>query len=58
LNGEATSECADAVLMIRPHLRVFMPGTAARVAWNTAERLIATMASHFSGGKSSTGETC
>jgi len=32
LNGEATSECADAVLMMRPHLRAFMPGTAARTA--------------------------
>jgi hypothetical protein len=31
LNGEATSECAEAVLMMRPHLRCFMPGTAARM---------------------------
>ena len=31
MNGEATSECADAVLMMRPHCRLFMPGTAARL---------------------------
>src|SRR6202167_365102 len=57
LNGEATSECADAVEMMRPHLRVFMPGTAARMAWNAADRLIAMIWSHFSIGKSSIGET-
>src|SRR5271154_5257290 len=58
LKGDATSECADAVLMMRPHLRAFMPGTAARIAWNAAERLIAMMASHFSIGNSSIGATC
>jgi hypothetical protein len=30
-DSEATSECAEAVLMMRPHLRFFMPGTAARM---------------------------
>ena len=35
-----------------------MPGTAARVAWKADERLIAMIASHFSGGNSSTGATC
>src|SRR5579863_8594926 len=57
LNGEATSECAEAVLMMRPHLLAFMAGTAARIAWNAADRLIAMIASHFSTGKSSIGET-
>src|SRR5580658_11042199 len=57
LNGEATSECADAVEMMRPHLRAFMPGTAARMAWNAADRLMAMIWSHFSIGKSSIGET-
>src|ERR1700681_1554523 len=57
LNGEATSECAEAVEMMRPHLRAFMPGTAARVAWNAADRLMAMIWSHFSIGKSSIGET-
>ena len=37
--------------MMRPHLRAFMPGTAARMAWNAADRLIAMIASHFSIGK-------
>ena len=32
-----------------------MPGSAARMAWNADERLIARIASHFSGGNSSTG---
>src|ERR1700756_5805298 len=58
LNGEATSECADAVLMMRPHLRAFMPGTAARIAWNEAERLIAMIWFHLSIGNSSIGATC
>src|SRR5919199_1914593 len=57
LNGEPTSEWAEAVEMMRPHLRRFMPGTAARMAWNAADRLIARIWSHFSGGKSSTGAT-
>ena len=37
--------------MMRPHLRAFMPGTAARIAWKAADRLIAMILSHFSGGK-------
>ena len=57
MNGEAVSEWAEAVLMIRPHFFAFIPGTAARIAWNAAERLIAMIWSHFSGGKSSMGET-
>ena len=44
--------------MIRPQLRAFMCGSAARMAWNAAERLIAMTASHFSTGNSSTGATC
>jgi hypothetical protein len=32
LEGRATSECAEAVVMIRPQPRLFMPGTAARIA--------------------------
>ncbi len=58
MNGEATSEWAEAVLMMRPHFCAFMPGIAARIAWNGAERLMAMMASHLSVGKSSIGETC
>src|SRR6516162_9076857 len=58
LKGEATSECAEAVLMIRPHFRAFMPGTAARHAWNADERLMAMIWSHFSIGKFSIGSTC
>jgi hypothetical protein len=38
-------------------LRFFMPGTAARMPWNAADRLMAMIASHFSIGKSSIGET-
>ena len=41
MNGEATSECADAVEMMRPHFFAFMPGIAARIAWNADDRLIA-----------------
>ena len=44
--------------MIRPQPFAFMPGTASRVVWNAADRLIAMIASHLSGGKLSTGETC
>src|SRR5215831_5739436 len=58
LNGEATSECAEAVLMMRPHLRAFMPGTAARTVWNADDRLMAMIWFHFSIGKSSIGSTC
>src|ERR1700709_745940 len=57
LNGEATSECAEAVLMMRPQPRFFMPGTAARMPWKADDRLMAMIASHFSGGKSSIGDT-
>ena len=58
MNGEATSEWAEAVETMRPHLRAFMPGTAARIAWKAEERLIAMIWSHLSMGKSSIGETC
>ena len=37
--------------MMRPQPRAFMPGTAARMAWNADDRLMAMIASHFSGGK-------
>ena len=47
LNGEATSEWAEAVLMMRPHLRAFMPGTAARMAWKAADRLMAMICVPF-----------
>src|ERR1700749_630131 len=57
LNGEATSECADAVLMMRPQPRFFMPGAAARIPWKADDRLMAMIASHFSIGNSSIGET-
>ena len=43
--------------MMRPQPRFFMPGTAARMAWKADDRLIAMMASHFSIGNSSIGET-
>src|SRR5581483_3613873 len=46
------------MLMMRPHLRRFMPGTAARVVWKADVRLMAMMASHCSMGNSSTGATC
>jgi len=57
LNGEATSEWAEAVLMMRPQPRFFIPGTTARMPWKAEERLIAMIASHFSIGNSSMGET-
>ena len=53
LSPLATSPCAEAILMMRPHLRFFMPGMAARMVWNEDDRLIAMTASHFSIGKSS-----
>ena len=43
--------------MMRPHLRAFMPGTAARIAWKADDRLMAMIGSHFSTGNSSIGET-
>src|ERR1700687_1874701 len=43
--------------MMRPQPRFFMPGMAARMPWNADDRLIAMIASHFSGGNSSIGET-
>ena len=58
LNGDAVFECADAVLMIRPQPRAFMPGTASRVVWNTAFKFRPMIAFHLSCGKSSTGDTC
>ncbi len=39
--------------MMRPQPFSRIPGIAARMAWNTAERLIAITASQRSGGKSS-----
>ncbi len=54
--GEATRLWALAVLMIRPHFFGFIAGTASRVVWKAEDRLIAMIASHFSGGKSSTGD--
>src|SRR6266851_3675017 len=45
------------MLTMRPQRRLTIPGTAALMAWNDAERLIAMMASHFSSGKSSIGAT-
>jgi hypothetical protein len=44
--------------MMRPQPRRFIPGTAARIAWNAEDRLIAMIASHFSSGNSSIGATC
>ena len=44
--------------MIRPHFFAFIAGSASRVVWNAAVRLMAMIASHLSGGKLSTGETC
>ena len=43
--------------MIRPHFLAFIPGTAARMAWKAADRLMAMIWSHFSTGNSSIGET-
>ena len=39
-------------------LRVFMPATAARMAWKAADRLMAMMAFHLSIGKVSIASTC
>ena len=44
--------------MMRPKLFFRIPGKAARVVWNAEERLIARIASHFSIGNCSSGETC
>ena len=44
--------------MMRPQFFAFMPGRARRVVWKAEVRLMAMMASHFSTGKSSTGDTC
>ena len=40
--------------MMRPQLRAFIAGSASRVVWKAELRLMAMIASHFSGGKSST----
>ena len=40
--------------MIRPHLRAFIPGAAAAMAWKAADMLMAMIWSHFSMGKLST----
>ena len=59
LVGARRRGCArDAVLMIRPQPLACIAGSARRVVWNAAVRLIAMIASHFSGGKFSTGATC
>ena len=44
--------------MTRPHCFFFMPGRASRIVWKAELRLIARIASHFSGGNSSTLATC
>ena len=41
--------------MIRPQPFCFMPGIAARMPWNTPDRLIAMIASQRSAGNSSIG---
>jgi hypothetical protein len=51
LSTEATSPCTEAMLTMRPQLRAFIAGSAACVARNTADRLIAMMASQRSAGK-------
>jgi hypothetical protein len=53
-NGEAVMECVDAVLMIRPSLRLHRRCQAAM--WNAAVKLSAMIASHLSSEKSSTGD--
>ena len=44
--------------MMRPQLRPFIWGSAARIAWKSAERLMAITASQRSAGNSSTGDVC
>ena len=44
--------------MMRPNLFWRIDGSAARVVWNADERLMARIASHFSGGNCSSGATC
>src|SRR5215470_731637 len=58
LNGDPTSACADAMLMMRPHLFLSIDGKASRVVWNADDRLMARIAYHFSGGKSCNAATC
>ena len=43
--------------MMRPHLRAFMPGTAARIAWKADERLMRDDLVPFPAGNSSIGAT-
>src|SRR5262252_1414188 len=50
---DPTSPCAEAMLTMRPNCRCFIPGSAVRIAWNAADRLMARIASHFDGGNSS-----
>src|SRR2546425_12023433 len=57
LNGLATSACAEAMLMMRPHFFAFILGSARRTVWNDAVRLIAMIAFHLSTGNSSMGAT-
>jgi len=57
LKGEATSQCAHTVLMIRPQPRFFMAGYGGTDAVKTKDRLMAMIASHFPIGNSSTGDT-
>ena len=58
LNGEATSACAEATLTMRPKPWRFIAGSAWRMVWNAAVRLMARIASHFAAGNSSIGATC
>ena len=58
LYGLATSACADAMLMMRPHCFAFILGSARRMVWNDAVRLSARIASHLAVGNSSIGATC
>src|SRR3546814_18713625 len=58
LNGDAVSEWAEAVWMIRPHFCCFMWGSARRAVWKAALRLREMLSSHLSTGNASTRATC
>src|SRR6516164_6370964 len=58
LNADATKPCAEAMLMMRPHLLRSIDGKANRVVWKADDRLMAKIASHFSGGKCCNEATC
>src|SRR5216683_3485597 len=57
LKAEARSACTDAILITRPHLWAYMPGSTALVSRNGAVSISSMICRHFASGNSVMGAT-